>query len=41
VDLRQDYVQARVLEVALQFYASGQLIETALGLLARQGVAAS
>jgi len=36
--LRQDYLQIRVLEVAPEVYASGQLFETDLGLLAKQGV---
>jgi sulfide:quinone oxidoreductase len=36
--LEQDYLQIRVLELAPQVYVSGQLFETDLKLLARQGV---
>lgn len=36
--MKQDYLQMRVLEVAPQVYASGQLFETDLKLIARQGV---
>ena len=36
--MQQDYLQMRVLELAPQVYASGQLFESDLQLLARQGV---
>jgi uncharacterized protein (TIGR01244 family) len=36
--LKQDYLQMRVLELAPQVYASGQLFESDLQLLAKQGV---
>jgi uncharacterized protein (TIGR01244 family) len=36
--MQQDYLQMRVLELAPQVYASGQLFETDLTLLAKQGV---
>lgn len=36
--MKQDYLQMRVLELAPQVYASGQLFESDLQLLARQGV---
>lgn len=36
--MKQDYLQMRVLELAPQIYASGQLFESDLQLLARQGV---
>jgi len=36
--LRQDYLQIRVLELAPEVYASGQLFEHDIGLLAKQGV---
>ena len=36
--MEQDYLQIRVLEVAPQVYVSGQLFETDVKLLARQGV---
>jgi uncharacterized protein (TIGR01244 family) len=36
--VKQDYLQMRVLELAPQVYASGQLFESDLQLLARQGV---
>ena len=36
--MRQDYLQIRVLEVAPQVYASGQLFEADLRLVAKQGV---
>jgi sulfide:quinone oxidoreductase len=36
--LKQDYLQMRVLELAPQVYATGQLFETDLQLLSRQGV---
>jgi sulfide:quinone oxidoreductase len=36
--LKQDYLQMRVLELAPEVYASGQLFETDLQLLSRQGV---
>ena len=36
--LKQDYLQMRVLELAPQVYASGQLIEHDLRLAAKQGV---
>jgi uncharacterized protein (TIGR01244 family) len=37
-ELKQDYLQMRVLELAPQVYASGQLFESDLQLLAKQGV---
>lgn len=36
--MQQDYLQMRVLELAPQVYASGQLFESDFQLLARQGV---
>lgn len=36
--MKQDYLQMRVLELAPEVYASGQLFESDLGLLIRQGV---
>ena len=36
--MKQDYLQMRVLELAPQVYASGQLFESDLQLLAKQGV---
>ena len=36
--MKQDYLQMRVLELAPEVYASGQLFESDLQLLARQGV---
>jgi len=36
--LKQDYLQIRVLEMAPQVYVCGQLFETDLQLLAKQGV---
>ena len=36
--MKQDYLQMRVLELAPQVYATGQLFETDLELLSRQGV---
>lgn len=36
--LKQDYLQMRVLELAPQVYATGQLFETDLQLLSKQGV---
>ena len=36
--MKQDYLQMRVLELAPQVYASGQLFETDLQLLSKQGV---
>ena len=36
--MKQDYLQMRVLELAPQVYASGQLFESDLRLLANQGV---
>jgi sulfide:quinone oxidoreductase len=36
--VKQDYLQMRVLELAPQVYASGQLFESDFQLLARQGV---
>ena len=36
--MKQDYLQMRVLELAPQVYASGQLFESDFQLLARQGV---
>ena len=36
--LKQDYLQIRVLELAPQVYVCGQLFETDVQLLARQGV---
>jgi len=36
--LKQDYLQIRVLELAPQVYASGQLFEDDLRLVAKQGV---
>jgi len=36
--LKRDYLQIRVLEVAPQVYASGQLFESDLKLVAKQGV---
>jgi len=36
--LKQDYLQMRVLELAPQVYASGQIFESDLQLLAKQGV---
>lgn len=36
--MKQDYLQIRVLEVAPQVYACGQLFESDLTLLAKQGV---
>lgn len=36
--MKQDYLQMRVLELAPQVYATGQLFETDLQLLSRQGV---
>ena len=36
--MRQDYLQIRVLEVAPQVYAAGQLFEDDLRLVAKQGV---
>jgi len=36
--MKQDYLQMRVLELAPQVYASGQLFESDLQLVARQGV---
>ena len=36
--MEQDYLQIRVLELAPQVYVSGQLFETDVKLLARQGV---
>ena len=36
--MKQDYLQMRVLEVAPQVYASGQLFEADLQLVAKQGV---
>lgn len=36
--MQQDYLQIRVLEVAHQVYASGQLFESDLKLVAKQGV---
>lgn len=36
--MQQDYLQIRVLEVAPQVYASGQLFEADLTLVAKQGV---
>jgi len=36
--VKQDYLQIRVLEVAPQVYACGQLFESDLTLLAKQGV---
>ena len=36
--MRLDYLQMRVLELAPQVYASGQLFETDLQLVAKQGV---
>ena len=36
--MKQDYLQMRVLELAPQVYASGQVFESDLQLLARQGV---
>lgn len=35
--MKQDYLQMKMLEVAPQVYASGQLFETDLQLIARQG----
>lgn len=35
--MKQDYLQIKMLEVAPQVYASGQLFETDLQLIARQG----
>ena len=37
-NVKQDYLQMRVLELAPQVYASGQLFESDFQLLARQGV---
>ena len=37
-ELKQDYLQMRVLELAPQVYASGQLFEQDLRLAAKQGV---
>jgi sulfide:quinone oxidoreductase len=37
-ELKQDYLQIRVLELAPQVYASGQLFESDLQLVAGQGV---
>lgn len=36
--MKQDYLQMRVLELAPQVYATGQLFETDLQLVAKQGV---
>lgn len=36
--MKQDYLQIRVLEVAPQVYVSGQLFETDMKLLAKQGI---
>ena len=36
--MKQDYLQIRVLELAPQVYVSGQLFETDVKLLAKQGV---
>ena len=36
--MKQDYLQMRVLELAPQVYATGQLFETDLQLLSKQGV---
>jgi sulfide:quinone oxidoreductase len=36
--LKQDYLQMRVLELAPQVYATGQIFETDFQLLAKQGV---
>jgi sulfide:quinone oxidoreductase len=36
--LQQDYLQIRVLELAPQAYVSGQLFETDIGILAKQGI---
>ena len=36
--MKQDYLQMRVLELAPQVYATGQLFETDFQLLSRQGV---
>ena len=36
--MRQDYLQIRALELAPQVYVCGQLFESDLGLVARQGV---
>ena len=36
--MQQDYLQIRVLEVAPQVFASGQLFESDLALVAKQGV---
>ncbi len=38
MELRQDYLQIRVLELAPQVYVCGQLFETDLRLVAKQGV---
>lgn len=35
--MKQDYLQIKMLEVAPQVYAAGQLFETDLSLIARQG----
>jgi uncharacterized protein (TIGR01244 family) len=36
--MKQDYLQMRVLELAPQVYVSGQVFETDLGIMAKQGV---
>ncbi len=36
--MKQDYLQMRVLELAPQVYVSGQVFETDIGIMAKQGV---